>query len=483
MSMTAADDASAVELLHREAPFLVREEHTCALIDWPVLENVCRLLEPPEGIRDPFLALNDLATVIGALVFYDRLLVIDWPTPGVVGEPIARRAARLLELDDEIAGLLPSGSLDRAICRPDLPEHLRHIWMFGGPIGSSVHALFWATVLDFDAATKTQARWLAHLQHHWERLLPDAHWLPHTTDQCVQTFRPLSLSPANFPQPDIFRILGSLSETGLVGGRRYARVVADGAGGIVLDNNVRALFHAAVASALDDVLGQGSGTVRYVGGCLRTPVQLVLAQLAKHSLSEDSALALEDWMQMVWSGREDETTSTVSMPFWFDAVLTGLDSRARLPERVRAYRRLGAKFRARRHELERSVVAGDQQVSQRLAAALAGDAARLTKRTRESAGAAVALADVALRMAAPTPIGISQIGKGVGGVVGSDWVGRVAMRIFHPELRVVHTLGTNAALLGNSLPRAFSLFAFERGDASEPLTFLSRLREPAAIIS
>src|SRR3954468_9771630 len=109
-AMSPHDKASAVEALRREAPFLARKERTCALIDWPVLDNVCRLLEAPEAIQDPFIALQDLATLIGALVFYDHLLVIDWRTPGRVHEPIARRAALLLELDDEIAGLHPTGS-------------------------------------------------------------------------------------------------------------------------------------------------------------------------------------------------------------------------------------------------------------------------------------------------------------------------------------------------------------------------------------
>jgi hypothetical protein len=485
-AMSPHDNASAVEALRHEAPFLAREERTCALVDWPVLDNVCRLLEAPEAIQDPFIALQDLATLIGALVFYDHLLVIDWRTPGLVHEPIARRAALLLELDDEIAGLHPTGSLNEVLTRPELPQDLRYLAMWGGPIGTSVHSLFWATVLDFDAATNTQTRWLARLQHHWERLLPATPWLPHTTDQCLQAFRPLSMSPANRPQPSIFMKsvpLSAMGYSGALRGARYEQVLADRAGAIVLDNDVRAVFHAAVASGLDDIMAQSSVTVRYVGGCLRTPVQLMLARLAKDSLVEDGALPLEEWMQLVWSGRQDEATSTVLMPFWFDAVVSGLDSPARLPDRVRAFRELAARFRARRRELEQQVVAGNRQVAQRLVAALVGDAAALTERTSEFAGGMVALADVALRMAAPTPVGIAQVGKGVSAALGSDWVTRLTMSIFHPELRVVHKLGKSAALLGNSLPRAFSLFNFESADAAEPLTFLNRLGEPAAIMN
>jgi hypothetical protein len=381
---------------------------------------------------------------------------------------------------EENLAIARNGSLSKVLEPPPLPDDMDpELWdrltMWSGPIGSSVHALFWATVLDFDHATKTQARWLSRLQNQWDRLLPGTPWRPHTADECLEAFQPLLTSPSNRWRPDLFRVSDPskpyFGPSGALRDPRYEQVVADRAGAIVLDNDVRAVFHAAVASALDQVAGHSSATVRYVGGGLRTPVQLVLAQLAKDSLAEDGGLAVEDWMQLV------------SMPFWFDAVVSGLDTPDRLPERIRAFRRLAAPFRARRRELECHLVGGNRQVTERLAAALAGDAAVLTKQTSESVGAAMALADVALRIAAPTPVGISQVGKGISGAIGSDRTAGLTMRLFHPELRVVHKLGRSAELLSNSLPRAFSLFELERAEATAPLAFLNRLGDSTATVN
>jgi hypothetical protein len=72
----------------RSALALPSAPASIAVIDWCAARNVVALFEEAQSIADPFVAILDLATVIGALVFYDRLLLLDY----------AGMAARLAEV-------------------------------------------------------------------------------------------------------------------------------------------------------------------------------------------------------------------------------------------------------------------------------------------------------------------------------------------------------------------------------------------------
>jgi hypothetical protein len=62
--------------------------------------NTWCLFREPHSIVDPFLAIADLAAVVGAIIFYDSLLVLDFAG-------IARRSNELLDLDGIVRGIDP----------------------------------------------------------------------------------------------------------------------------------------------------------------------------------------------------------------------------------------------------------------------------------------------------------------------------------------------------------------------------------------
>ena len=100
-----------------------------ALIDWDTLNTACGLFEDPRALTDPFIALDALSTVITALVFYDRVIVINYSS-------IVKRADDV-GFGDAIVGLPPPGPGEPGGMQPLLDGLLHDAMMSTSPFDGS----------------------------------------------------------------------------------------------------------------------------------------------------------------------------------------------------------------------------------------------------------------------------------------------------------------------------------------------------------
>jgi hypothetical protein len=120
-----------------------------ALVDWSALHNVATLFDAPSDIRDPFTAILDLATVVTALVFYDRIVCLDYGG-------VSTRVADHFALSDVLFGIDPGPA------------------GAGGPgsIHDMIEDYFVEAKKEFCRAAQDGEGWLSRLAANWQHLLP-----------------------------------------------------------------------------------------------------------------------------------------------------------------------------------------------------------------------------------------------------------------------------------------------------------------------
>jgi len=147
------------------------------------------------------------------------------------------------------------------------------------------------------------ATWLATLKQEWARLLPGVEFPHHTLGSHENTTLGYSTSPAR-PTPVVFE------NAALKWSERPAMDLQV----LVLDNDIRALFYEIFAKQLQAILSDSRDaerlTVRYIGGCLRSPMLLTRARMFLGRFTAAEAILQQDWQAVA------ARTFPVRLPFW-----------------------------------------------------------------------------------------------------------------------------------------------------------------------
>ena len=414
--------------------------NSVALIDWTSLRHAQALLDP-EGRRlpDPFTALADFGAVIAAVLFHDRIVVI----------PDATDANSDLGLDDVIRPIpidLPGAPENRM--RELLEAHYR-----------------WAIAeLDWAATSEPQPAWMTELEDTWRNLLPGILIPTHALEAGYEQLLGYNASPDRQCY---------LSVTFQEDPARW--VPSNLLPEAILDNDIRALFYERLSATLQAAFRDGTfmPEVRYIGGCLRSPMLLARAKAEEASLLPGATP--ENWLQKTWRDLYHAKGRTVLAPFWLQAVLASSRNREDIPAVLGSLRRSGSSYRRHRAELAEAVIIGDERELSKLVEALAGDLASLTKNASEATGAALDLATATLKVAAPVvPTELIKAGaRAAGGQTG--WLSKLGIRLFRPRLWFLINLAAKADRGRETIRHAARLFGFAGKDATEPVEFLTHL--------
>jgi hypothetical protein len=416
-----------------------------AIVDWTSLDHACHLLEGTLEDHDPFVALGDLASVAGAVIFYDRVAVLDQ------GNVVAR--AQELFGARTIRGLSPgSGGADYSTPARRMAEYLDKVYRLA--------------VRDLDTATRRGHDWIDRLRGYWRDVLPSTPFPSHRSS----AFGGLGVRYEGSARSDDEdeESTSSYDRSGVfhpVDGAWRARSDRDLAE-LIADNDVRALFYERLAQGVEAMLSPGASkgpSVRYVGGCLRSP--LLLARSDTHVV----APAAEERLQRLWASIPQQEVVADQFPFWMDAILWR--SRDGGPKDVQAaireFRQEAKSFRAKRATVESRLRAGDPDASSELLQMLKGELPRfgslehLTKAGR--AAARVVLPQLA-----------TEVLEGVASLGGTA-MQRASVKLFRPHLWFVYRVGDAAAHARRSFDVASRVFSLPPYEVSRPRPFIERL--------
>ena len=418
-----------------------------ALIDWSAVNNVCRLFEDPEEIADPFIAVLDLAAVVGAIIFNDYVVCLDYAA-------VSSRTSEFLGLDGIVKGIDASG-----------PDSFRTPSM-----RMLIERYFLEAQQEFERAAAHDEPWLRWLAANWQRMLPSVGFPAHDYDAFVGIHgEPYSMYE-NRGDPDLAR--NNVFERR---GRSY-RVRDGDFRRVILDSDRRSLFYEFLLEQLRQHWDpERTMSFRYLSTCMRAPMKLARAQWAEAQLSALKP-SPEDWLAQEWARLNVSLSGTVTLPFWLGALLATSSSRDDIPEALWHLRESAKGFRARRAELEEKLFVGDIGEQERLRAALQGDASRLTEDVARRASVAIDVVSTPLTAMSPVPVGPKSIAAVVS-AVSPGWFRERWLKLFQPQVWCLFDLGRQARRVTNVLPVAFERFELPRAHAEEPLQFLERFGE------
>jgi hypothetical protein len=433
-------------------------EPSVALVDWTSLDTTRQLLTADhDSLIDPFVALADLSAVIAALVFYDHVVALD---PGHT----ARDVGALLGLDGVLHGVAP------------------HSTEAGGDrMHLLLNAHFVDAVAEFDRATRVREPWLDTLESGWKRILPGVNFPSHKWDS-FDTRLGYTASPD--------RKSGSNMVFEAVGGSYLMRADGQEIADAILDNDVRALFYERLASTLGYILRDGDRgpRVRYVGGCLRSPLRSALTQRASDYVGQGTRSSpAEGWLQQYWRDRYTTEQYPVRLPFWMGTLFErahrlsgGKDRPADVLRAIRDLRKAADPLRRRKAAIETEIRRGSISIAETFGAALERDAAALTPSTEAVTIGGVEALGTAASIFIPAPAaGLLKAIAKAGASVSMPWIRRLSMRLFDPHLFFVFTATSDALEVRRALEAAFGIFRFRGGHAREPLAFMQAVNETA----
>ncbi len=417
-----------------------------ALVDWSALRDACNLLEGDlDTVVDPFVAVANLSAVAGAVIFHDRIVVLD-------AQDVAARANRLLGLDRVIRGLRIADDGPGFRLRLVLDAHYSWAW----------HEL--------GAATDSGAPWIDWLRDAWAELLPGVGFPDHAR-RTIEA----ELGYNTSPQRESYK-------EALFGVDRGSWVLGGSTDAMILDNDIRGLIYERFAQTLDTALAtnRGGPSVTYVGGCLRSPILLARARWADESLRVTTQP--EAFLQRAWAQQWSADRREVRLPFWMTAIVASSTRPSEVADRIRSLRRTAKTARARRGELTESLRRGDASANHQLFQALAADLEGLTARWEGLAGAALEVGTVALQAAAPgVPTELVKPALSGATVMGEGWLRRLALKLFRPRAYAVYQMGADAREVTDVLGTASRVFGFPQAYAAQPVDFMKRLGRVAWI--
>ncbi|MEV8598269.1 hypothetical protein [Streptomyces sp. NPDC052012] len=414
-----------------------------AVIDWNAARNTIALFEDVRSIRDPFIATLDFATVVGGLLFYDRLLLLDY-------DDVASRLNGLFRLDDTVQGIDPKES-----SRP-------------GIIGMRdlIERYFLDAQTELDEATVADRPWIGWLREAWGELLPHNAFPRHDSDAYDQLHGHYS---GYDDRTDVaFDALFNLRD-----GSYRAREVDFNK--LILDNDARSLCYEIMLEQFRIYLDpRRILTFRYLANPLRTPIQLARARLALAELRSLHPPA-EDWLQEQWAQLLSLRAPTLSLqvPFWLNAVLATAPTRQDVPGAVHRLRQQARRFRARRRKIEEDLFAGHLSKIDSMKAALQGDINRITEEASAVASGMLDVSDTAMKSVTPLPFGPKAVAS-LAAPVSANWFRQQWLRLFRPQLWVMYDLGQRAQRVTRILPLMFERFELPNAYAAEPAEFLTR---------
>jgi hypothetical protein len=411
-----------------------------ALVDWSALRDTCRLLEGRSSdVRDPFVALANLAAVAGAVIFYDRVVVLD-------KDDMATHANGILGLDEVVRGVELAREGPGRRLKLILDDHFS-----------------WA-LRELDSATHYGVPWIQWLGESWQQLLPGTTFPGHT-ELAFDGSVGYNLSPMRESYKEV-----------LFGVDKGSWVRSDMTDELILDNDIRALTYERFAQSLNTALCEAPGrpSIVYVGGCLRSPMLLARARWADESLKETRQP--ETFLQREWTKRWAVDRRDVHLPFWMTAVIASARSKEEVADRLRTLRRSTKRMRRRRGELCESLWRGEPVANRALFEALAADHDGLTADWARIAGTALNLGSALLQVAAPGPYAeIVNPAVRAAAVMGDGWLQKLALRLFRPRVYAIYRMAADAKELTDVVGTSSRLFDFERAYAEQPIDFMRRL--------
>jgi hypothetical protein len=409
-----------------------------AVIDRTALWRTTQLLAGERGSSDPFIALADLATILGAAIFDDRIVVLG--NEEIID--ITTSANELLGLDDVIRPILSNP--DEKGVDPDAYT-----------LSLLAEQLVASAVQELEHASEQDANWIGLLRGKWKELLPGLSDFP--------AYRGLLTTAEKYKQYDTYDLFN------IVGGEW--KFSFEDPAELILDNDLRGLFYERLVQALSVMLTQASGgpAVHYAGGCLRAPMLLTRAELVRTASREPTAPS--GWLQQRWTVLESAGilgsggVNPIVLPFWADAVISQVERPEDFKSVVKRYRAKAEGFRKRRGKIDLAMQQGNLNELRRLIAALRGDVPALPSDIAEIAGRA---GDTALTIA-------DSSFSGIPGVAGAAAKLLLPPYLFRPHLRLLMRLGKNARSLTRPLSRTLTIFKYAEVRDTDPSNFLEQL--------
>jgi hypothetical protein len=398
-----------------------------------LLWRTTRLVSGDLGSNDPFIGLADMATILGAVIFDDRVVVLG--DEEIVD--IAARANALLGLDDVIRPI--SFNPD-----PDGEQPSDRTF------SALIESLFLSAQAELVRASSEGADWLERLRQSWAELLPGVREFPAYHDagfyEVIDKYK-----DQPYDLYDLFNIAG--------GEWKFSFEQLDE---LILDNDLRGLYYERVVQCFTAMLTEGrtGPSVHYASGGLRSPMLLARAKYAATPFRESTTTIGR--LQQSWKALESANALAAAsaepfvLPFWGDAALAGCRRPEDLPRVVSRYRSKARGFRRRRGELDRAIHEGDTERLDLRVLALRGDASKLSLGVTSSVGVAVGVvSEVASALFVPTPL--PGIGTG-SGFLAERLARIVPAYLFRPHLHGLMSLGKDARSRDGSLARAADLF-------------------------
>jgi hypothetical protein len=272
-------------------------------VDWSSLRRAYNLLCSEPNREDRFVALADFASILSASIFYDRVIFIDYGRPGELAHDIGSKM-NLAEVF--------------------VPLSINEI---GTPLQELLYAHYDRAYRIFDEETRANAQWLTRLEEAWKDLLPGISFPKHSADAFIPPRRGYDENLQHL-RDVIFQARGGTWVTD-----------PKDLNSLVLHNDIGALTYDLLAQTIDFVVGKDSGFfTRYVGGCLRSPLQLARAKNAEACF--DSSPPLERWLLDEWvknyPAKDQKLDQAVRLPFWAGAIFARCNGDARKAEEARA---------------------------------------------------------------------------------------------------------------------------------------------------
>jgi hypothetical protein len=414
-----------------------------AVIDWNAARNTVMLFREPRAIADPFVAILDLATVVSALVFYDRLLLLDY-------DAMATRLAEVFGLNGVIRGINATEYF------PD------------GGMRGQIEYYFREAQRELEEATEGDKAWIGWLRESWAKLLPHAEFPRHdgeANDRLHGHYNAYD-GRADVALDALFRLHADT----------YRPRDVDFSE-LILDNDARSLFYEILVEQMKIHLDpERLLTFRYLANPLRTPMQTARARLAEAELRALRPAA-EDWLQVQWTQLLTSLQApsvSVQIPFWLGVVLSARPHRFDISDAVRNLRDQARRFRSRRQEMEEELFAGNLSSIATMRTALQGDVNSLTQNTANLASAALDIADTAAKAVLPVPVGPKSVAA-LAAPVSANWFRRQWLRLFRPQLWLMYDLGQQAQRVTRVLPVAFERFDLLPALATQPTEFVARV--------
>lgn len=422
-----------------------------AVIDWNAARNTVMLFREPRAIADPFVAILDLATVISALIFYDRVLLLDY-------DAMAARLAEVFGLNGVISGI------NATEFSPD-----------GDGMRDQIEYYFSEAQRELEEATESDKAWIGWLRESWTQLLPHSGFPRHDHGANARLHGHYNAydGRADVALDALFRL-----HAGTYGPRDIDF------GELILDNDARSLFYEILVEQMKIHLDpERILTFRYLANPLRTPMQAARARLAEAELRALRPAA-EDWLQAQWTQLLTSLQSpgaSVQMPFWLGIVLSAGPHRFDVIDAVHNLRHQAQRFRSRRREIEEELFVGNLSSMATMRTALQGDLNSLTQNPANLASAALDVADTAARAVLPVPVGPKSVAAMVA-PISASWFQRQWLRLFRPQLWLMYDLGQQAQRVTRVLPVAFERFDLLPALATQPTEFVARIGQMSMTI-